>query len=294
MHRTGAMLVLVTVCAVATSGCRGPIGGVGSASTEEILESRLRVQEQQISDLQGQLERTENDLKAAQRRSDDLQARLSRENEIALVSEQHEALFQVTEITINPMLTGGLNRDGEPGDDLLSVMVIPRDENGDPVKLPGRITFELHDMTLAESERRLGRWKFSPTEMREHWQSGFVGNGFRFQLPWQQKPRNSTLLIHARLNTPDGRQFDATHEVRIQPADKATFVQDAPAVLRSGHRKRTKIPDASRNRNTRAVTARIPVEESLPNSVDGTRSLRRPRPFPKQPDAFNASPRASQ
>jgi hypothetical protein len=116
------------------------------------------------------------------------------------------------------LLTSGQDRDGQPGDDALSVLLMPVDSQGDLVKLAGEIELELFDMTRATDRQRLGQWKFTIDEVREHWHKGFLSAGYLLQVDWQTPPSSAELTLHARMTIPDGRQFDATTQVKVSLA----------------------------------------------------------------------------
>ncbi len=93
---------------------RGGVGGrVRSRGQLDILESRLRQQEDSITQLQGQLSTSQSQLQAARRESTDLRTQLADGTRTARV-EQVSALGQVEAIELNRFLTGGLDQDGAP------------------------------------------------------------------------------------------------------------------------------------------------------------------------------------
>ena len=131
--------------------------------------------------------------------------------------EQADVLYRTEAIKFNMLLTSGQNRDGEPGDEGLAVMLIPVDMHGDLVKLAGEVELDLFDMTLAADEQCLGRWRFTIDEVRSKWQSGLLSTGYLFQVDWQRPPAARELTLHARLTIPDGRKFDVTSQVKVEP-----------------------------------------------------------------------------
>ena len=114
-------------------------------------------------------------------------------------------------------MTGGLDRDGSPGDELLNVVLAPHDSEGDVVKLPGRIQLDVLDLSRADNDRLIGRWEFTVDESRQHWNRTWFGSGYHFNLPWQQVPESNELLLHARLTTTDDRVFNTSTTIHIHP-----------------------------------------------------------------------------
>lgn len=191
--------------------------GCGGRTQLDLLETRLRQQEDVIYRARSELAAAQTDLELSRKETEALRAQLARRGQAAALPEQTAARFRATALQINKLLTGGLNRDDHPGDDALNVAVVPVDADGEPVKVPGTVSIELLDMAQPESRRRIGQWDFPLEQAAEQWQATLIGSGYRFLLPWKTRPEHSELLVHARLTTTDGRQFDTTHSVRITP-----------------------------------------------------------------------------
>jgi hypothetical protein len=139
---------------------------------------------------------------------------LTREN--GLLAERSEVLYKATGIEISKYKTGALDTDDRPGDDVLATSIAPHDSDGELIKLPGEVELELFDMAQPAEKQRIGHWQFTAEDCREHWNAGFFGSGYQFKLPWQKRPEHQKLVLHARMLTPDGRQFDASHELKVQ------------------------------------------------------------------------------
>lgn len=195
--------------------------GCASRGQIDILESRLRQQEDSITQLQGQLSTSQSQLQAARRESTDLRTQLADGTRTARV-EQVSALGQVEAIELNRFLTGGLDRDGVPGDELFSAVIVPTDSQGNLVKAPGAVSVTLFDLSRPEVQQRIGRWEFSPKQSDSLWHSGFLGSGYIVRVPWQDRPQSPNLLVHARLKTIDGRQFDTSQSIHIVPPAAGT------------------------------------------------------------------------
>jgi outer membrane murein-binding lipoprotein Lpp len=195
--------------------------GCASRGQIDILESRLRQQEDAVTQLQGQLSTSQSQLQAAHRETEDLNTQLTARTRTARV-EQVSALGQVEAIELNKFLSGGLDRDGVPGDELFSAVIVPTDSQGNLVKVPGSVSLTLFDLSQPEAQQRIGRWEFSPQQCESLWHSGFLGSGYIVRVPWQQLPQSASLLVHARLKTIDGRQFDTSQSIHIVPPPGGT------------------------------------------------------------------------
>jgi outer membrane murein-binding lipoprotein Lpp len=204
--------------------------GCASRGQLDILESRLRQQDDAITQLQNQLTTTQSQLQASRRESDDLKTQLADGTRPARV-EQVSALGQVEGIELNRYLTGGLDRDGKPGDELLSVLIAPTDAQGNLVKAPGSVSVTLFDLSKPEAQQRIGRWEYAPKQADGLWVSGFLGSGYVIRVPWQENPQSANLLVHARLKTIDGRQFDTSQSIKIAPPGHTDGPQNSVAAV---------------------------------------------------------------
>jgi hypothetical protein len=246
-------------------------GCLGSRGNVDLLEAKLRQQQDLADRYQRQLAQTQGELTAAHQEADLLRAQLADRGEHPLPSEYTQNLFQVTGLEFKSLLTGGRDRDGQPGDDVLVALIAPYDEHGDVVKLPGALEIEALDMTRPEGERQVAHRQFSPQEARELWKSGFLAAGFQCEVPWRAPPSSEELLLHARLSTADGRQFDTTHKVRVQtaavgesPRRLAPPAEARPVKSPSG----ATAEDTERNSVSGSGTAVLPVGlESMLESV---------------------------
>lgn len=202
------------MCLVVTAA----LSGCASVGDVDLLESQLRTQEDTIANLQRQLSVSTEELRVAQAESASLRQELTERGRTAsILPEQSNVLYRVDGIELNRFFTGGTDKDGQPGDDALTVLLTPRDKDGDLIKVPGEIHVDVFDMTQAPDQQKIGTWDFTAEQSREHWYSGFVGSGFRLELPWQSLPSSTGLTVHAELSTTDGREFHTTRQIKITP-----------------------------------------------------------------------------
>jgi hypothetical protein len=187
----------------------------------DLLHARLRQNEEQLTELQASLNTSQSQLKQAQREIDTLRTELAEGGHSRIPPEQAAALVQVTRIEVQPWLSGGINKDDEAGDDALAVQFVPRDDQGEMVKLPGNVKITLTDPAAESDQQHVGEWTFNPEECREQWTRGLMGGGYQFTLPWEDSPRNSRLVVHVEYETPDGRTFADTQLVRVNPSPEA-------------------------------------------------------------------------
>ncbi|MFH5805217.1 hypothetical protein [Alienimonas sp. DA493] len=214
------------------------VGGLtGCAASDDAAALRgdlLRTQDV-LTRTQMELRDARAELAAAERSAETLRARLEAGGAVvAEAPEQTRALGRVTQLTVSKLLTGGLDRDGEPGDETLAVVLAPADAGGDPVKASGAVSLELVDLSAPHGRRQVGQWTFDAAEAAEKWRSTALGAGFRFRLPLAPRSAGGTgperLHLVARFEAADGRQFDVTHPVKVnrRRSDGADMPPPAP------------------------------------------------------------------
>ncbi|MGE3314862.1 MAG: hypothetical protein AB7O26_07060 [Planctomycetaceae bacterium] len=209
------------------------LSGCAVRGNTELLEARLRQQEDRVVRMETELRTAQSELAAARGESQHLREQLAGRGQETLLPEQADSMFRATGIQFNRLLTGGLDRDGVPGDELISAVVVPHDADGELVKLPGRIELTAYDLTQNQEQKLIGKWEYGVEECRGLWHSGFLGSGYLIRVPWSQIPSNAKVLLHARLVTPDGRQFDTSEHVEIEPPHGTAVAKSKPPATRT-------------------------------------------------------------
>ena len=205
-------LLTAAVAACALGGCLGARGDI------EAVEAQLRQQQDRADKYARELSQVRQELDVARQEADLLRRQMADSGGQALPAEFTDSLFRVQRLQFNSLMSGGRDRDGQPGDDVLVAVLTPVDEHGDLVKLPGTIELEAIDLTRPEAERQIGKWTFDPAQSRQLWKRGLFSAGYQVEVPWQRPP-SKELLLYARLTTADGRQFDATQSVKVKLAE---------------------------------------------------------------------------
>ncbi len=215
------------MCALSVAGC---------AHHGEIdeLEAELRQREQVNEELTRERDRALDELKVAESDRAVLRSQLNKHHQVSLTQEQADVAYRAEGIKFNMLLTSGQDRDGQPGDEGISVMLIPIDAHGDQVKLVGEVELDLFDMTLPTEQQRLGKWSFTMEEVRASWHSGFISTGYLFQVDWQKRPVAKELTLHARLTIPDGRKFNATTQIKVEPPAASSVARTGKPPHRNG------------------------------------------------------------
>lgn len=272
------------------AGCLGARGDI------ELVEARLRQQQDLAERYARDLSTAQSERDAARREADLLRRQLADAGAQPLPAEFTESLFRVRGIEFNSLMTGGRDRDGKAGHDVLVAVLAPRDEHGDLVKIPGAIELEALDLNRPEGERQLGKWTFSPQETRALWKSGAFSAGYQLEVPWTGQPGAEKIILHARLSTADGRQFDATHTVKLKPEAAASTAKSSPGTRAQppapGVPGKATLTNALHEEFQPVSTERVPRPASTPLASEPIPSVPSP-----SPDAFtppeSGAPRAA-
>lgn len=211
---------LLPVAVIAASGC-------ASRGNVDLLEARLRDQEDQLRSLHTQVERTNSELTAARRLNETLKQKIVQPAGHETTLELSELHFQVSGLKINSLLTGGFSRDGQPGDDQITLVFAPIDRRDQPIQVPGHVECELLDLARTSEQQRLGLWKFDAVKTRAAWQKTLGSFGYRLELPWQTPPSSSDLELRVRFHSEHGERFETSAPIQIA-LPKSTLGADQP------------------------------------------------------------------
>jgi len=124
--------------------------------------------------------------------------------------------IRVERIVLNSRLSGGYNFDGKPGDDGLLLVIEPQNMAGQYLPLPGDLTITVEDPRRSVPEGRVARWEFNAIETVGHMKKTLLGRGIHLTLPWPAQPPNqSSLKVIASYRAADGRNLNASRNVRV-------------------------------------------------------------------------------
>jgi cellobiose-specific phosphotransferase system component IIA len=193
-----------------------PLAGCLGRGQSDLLQARLRAQQQQLVETQSQLKEASKSLAEARRESEELRTELAQLGSGNATTASGNVVA-VSAIKINSMLTAGVNKDGRAGDDAVVINFAPYDDDGEMVKMHGTVDVVALDPRQPEGKQTVAKWTFTPEETRQHWVRGFLGSGYQFTLPWPEPPQHDEYVLHVRLRAPDDREFVATQVVKIQP-----------------------------------------------------------------------------
>ena len=125
---------------------------------------------------------------------------------------------KVTHLMLNPLLTGGADLDGRPGEDGLAVVLEPRNERDEYVAQAGPVSVVVLDPTREGEAARVARWDFDLSQARQMLATASPGRGIKLDLPWPAAPpANTHLKLFVRYETADGRRLQADREIHLTP-----------------------------------------------------------------------------
>ncbi len=265
--------------------------GCASRGQLELLEAEIRQGQDSLYRAEAKSTDLQTQLVQARREAELIRSQVAASGGQAPLPEQTGNLVRLSGVKINTLLSGGQDRDGQSGDDLLVALITPHDEQGDLVKIAGEVEIEAYDMTRSGDNKRVGHWTFDPAQSAKAWHSGFVGAGLQFELPWQEVPSNKELLVHARLRTADGRQFDTNSPLKVSlAANSAPGLLPLPQVQPVKHESERKIDRTIHTADQQLPEA--PVKRPVPFYED-VEPVVTPRPFPGDEMPKKPSPATS-
>ncbi len=112
--------------------------------------------------------------------------------------------------------TGGLDQDNLPGDDLLQIVMEPRDSEDHAFKAPGMLQIYALEVTPQGIKTPLCMWDIPPEKLEPTWKSGLLSTGYTLTLPWKVLPIYENVRIVVRFTTPDGRTYEADRDIKVR------------------------------------------------------------------------------
>jgi len=193
----------------------------------------------------------------------------------------------VARIALNSRLTGGLDVDGQPGDEALVVVIEPQNSAGQYLPLPGDLSIEVIDPQADPSLREFARWDFDASETVPFMKRSLLGKGIHLNLPWPAEPPSTeSMQLLVRYRTPAGTELVARREVRLDVAASALSLEGSTS-------RSTEVAGEVRDDVSRGQVAADPlipqptatVQDLLPSQ--STEPPRAPRPPALAAPAWN-------
>jgi hypothetical protein len=128
---------------------------------------------------------------------------------------------KITHLFLHP-LSGGVDFDGQPGDDGLRIVVEPRNASDQFVPEAGAVSVVALDPDRLGEAARIARWDFDQSAARQMLAASSPGRGIKLEMPWPAAaPPASRLKLFVRYETPDGRRLQTDREIYITQPGQA-------------------------------------------------------------------------
>ncbi len=196
----GAFFLFFLPLLLVSTGCR---------NKTDVVEMELRNREQLYRDLLEEQRRSEGRILALQLEIESLRKGSK------ITPEQAASTYGLKRIVLGRS-TGGFDHDGLPGDELLQVVVEPRDYDDHAIKAPGTLQIYALEITPQGVKTPLCMWDISAEQLRHSWKQGLLSTGYTLTLPWKQFPVNEQVRVVVRFVTPDERVYEADKDIKVR------------------------------------------------------------------------------
>jgi hypothetical protein len=196
----GAFFLFFLPLLFVSTGCR---------NKTDVVEMELRNREQLYRDLLEEQRRSEGRILALQLEIESLR------KGARITPEQAASTYGLKRIVLGRS-TGGFDHDGLPGDELLQVVVEPRDYDDHAIKAPGTLQIYALEITPQGVKTPLCMWDISAEQLRQSWKQGLLSTGYTLTLPWKQFPVNEQVRVVVRFVTPDERVYETDKDIKVR------------------------------------------------------------------------------
>ena len=200
-------------------------GCATGAMNADLLQARIREQSLQLTEAQRESAKARSELKQARQEVERLKSVLGDTN-----SDEASAMAssdQIRKIQISSYLSGGINKDDQPGDDAIVVQFAPYDRDHQPIKRPGKLKLTLIDPLLPVSERKLGSWDVSENECEKQWTRGIGSSGYQISIPLETPPQHGDLVVELKYTTQDDQTFEASQRLKVVIAPANSVIRNS-------------------------------------------------------------------
>ena len=160
---------------------------------------------------------------------------------------------EVAEIHINRFLTAGLNRDGKPGDDSITLVVEPRDRQGKYVPQAAPVSVVLLDPALSGDEARVARWDFDLIASSRFLRDPTQGRGLQFILDLPAPPQHARLKLVVRYHSMEGKKLEKWLDIILDVPGQTVETWSPKSKLRTARNDEEGAPVVDEASNERPV-----------------------------------------
>jgi hypothetical protein len=197
------------------------LAGCRTNPRNDLIEAELRTKDRQLRELQGRCQTLEM-------MNHSLEGELLQRSGMAQLPPNTTSAVLGPKDMILASGTGGVREHQELGDDALQVVVLPRDEDGNPVRALGELVVYAFEIQQGGTKTPLCGWEVSISDLRRTWKNGLISKGYHVVLPWKKLPTQEKLRVVAQLRLPDGRVLEAEKDISIRPPKTGTIVPAQP------------------------------------------------------------------
>ena len=193
----------------------------GCRNKTDFVEAELRTRDQQYREALEEQRR-------AEARAETLQLEnLALRKGSRISPEEAASTFGVRRIVLGRS-TGGYDHDGLPGDEMLQVVVEPRDCDDHTIKAPGCLQIFTLEITQQGIKTPLCMWDIPAEELRQSWKQGLLSTGYTLTLPWKVFPCTEQVRVVVRFVTPDQRVFETDKDIKVRLVPGAGLKRGEP------------------------------------------------------------------
>lgn len=123
---------------------------------------------------------------------------------------------RIVEIAFHETLCRGHNFDESPDDDGLYLVLVPKNESGEPLQQTGRLTVVVEE-THNEISKRIAVWNVTPDELKESLEPIGASQGFHLSLPFQDvAPESNRVQVFLKYELEDGRVLVNRKDIQLR------------------------------------------------------------------------------
>ena len=149
-------------------------------------------------------------------RSDDLDEAPPFRQTSAVRSTSATSSGEVAAVTLSRLLCGGYDADGLPGDEGVTLLLQPRDAQGQLLDAPGEVAVVVLDPAQGGESARVGRWDFTAAQTTKRLRSIGGSRGMQLNALWPAAPpSHGKLHVFVRYTTADGKRFETDQPIEV-------------------------------------------------------------------------------
>ena len=253
----------------------------GCKSPNHKLESELRARDNDIDYLKNELYRSKTYNKAME-----MELHATRgEVPPGTPYDPLNKVYPLKNITLGRQ-TGGVDLDGQTGEEALQVIIEPKDAESHVVKVPGNVLIQVIEISTEGLKTPLSTWQVSNDELSKSWRNGLLTTGYALTMQWKLWPNSDKLRVIVHFKLDDGRLFEAEKDftLKLPPA----YLRKAPSVeTQTLPPTSTMIIPSPGLSNPAPVTSNVPLTNPMREPVYAPIPTPAPTPIPmpnKTPD----------